>query len=1278
MTPPSSRRLAGLFAAVAVFAALFAVPAEAAPAAPDATQPVSITLATIGSKDKDQQRTQQGYTFENAEWTGLYIRPGVKARFTIDVTSSAADPNVVWAYREAGRVDDRGYAAMRADDGGRLKNGVNEVTFDTSKRTVGQTLLIRNDTTDPGSVMITNRDADDGRPSLGAYPVYTHDPAHPERFWSFVQSLRAYVASGVDGDAGNMTDHPDLHMDAAALILGRQVYELRASKLADSLKGVASQADATAWIGNTYTVATDRLAFLDRLQGFDETDTDARQKPSRMKVVLEMTSNLTSPSTMFAWFTAYHLPESVWPGVATTMDGAHGWANDHELGHMMDVNPLIRGEETNNQYALWGRRLAGITAKTPDKPFTTGTYHGNAVTAQNTITQWLDQRLKDPDTASKWGDIWLDVVARFTVLHWFDEYDYASYDYARSPYKRELARQVETYGGFGAVLRQVRRDPARYRNVGTVYDSAARAYSDALGYDMSEVMNRYGMPVTTATADYTARYPKLTQQVQYFTLDADAMAINGAKPFATGATPSVTTTRNPDGTLHITATLKDAVGYELHADGKPVAYSTSGAFDVKTGDHDPAWTVVAYDVRANQSTPMPVRSTTTVAVDVKAADDRDVSRATVTLTPDDDTIPPVTVHPNKSGRATLSGVPSGGVTVTLDGATTIPAKRVLDGYDQSPAALRFTLVPEDVKATATPRPGITGVSLEDGSLGFTIRPASAADDVMFTTDGSEPTPTHGTRWTGEPVRIMSSPLTVRAVAFRAGYAPSPVAAATFTDDRTVDLYDEIYGPDYHVGHRVTLGVGEYRDAGQLGEVFEDLRSLNVPAGLKVTGYEGANLDGKSHEWTGKVNWVNGYDALPIRSLRVETVGAPKAKKTGTVTFRPGAKDATGSMPDLDLYDNIPAAIPDVAYTRKGWTATGWTDDKGNTIQPGSTVTASATLTAVWRRNTYTIAFDPAGGDTTPTPLHVDTGANVTLPEAGTRRGHTQTGWRLPDGTIVKPGATVTALTDRDGATITLVAVWKANTITIRFKPGVDDAAGSTPDVTATTGDRVTLPANGFTRTGYTFTGWQTVDGSTHKPGDMIDAPDADITLTAVWRANTYVIRFRPGADDATGAMADLTASYDVDVPLPANTFARDGYAFDGWALPDGRIADDGATVRNLTATDKTTVTLTARWTTTPDHGNNGGNPDKPDTKPGQPGQTPTNPDNGTDGTSGGQSPSDGGIHDTKTVTDAANGDRTPTSPVLARTGVAATGLIAMITLVMAGVALTRLARRGRK
>jgi uncharacterized repeat protein (TIGR02543 family) len=79
---------------------------------------------------------------------------------------------------------------------------------------------------------------------------------------------------------------------------------------------------------------------------------------------------------------------------------------------------------------------------------------------------------------------------------------------------------------------------------------------------------------------------------------------------------------------------------------------------------------------------------------------------------------------------------------------------------------------------------------------------------------------------------------------------------------------------------------------------------------------------------------------------------------------------------------------------------------------------------------------------------------------------------------------------------------------------------------------------------------------------------------------TYSIAFDKNADDATGTMTPLDATYDQDVALTANAFAREGYTFAGWntsADGTGTAYADKASVKNLTTEAKAPVTLYAQW-----------------------------------------------------------------------------------------------------
>lgn len=96
-----------------------------------------------------------------------------------------------------------------------------------------------------------------------------------------------------------------------------------------------------------------------------------------------------------------------------------------------------------------------------------------------------------------------------------------------------------------------------------------------------------------------------------------------------------------------------------------------------------------------------------------------------------------------------------------------------------------------------------------------------------------------------------------------------------------------------------------------------------------------------------------------------------------------------------------------------------------------------------------------------------------------------------------------------------------------------------------------LTSNAFTRTGYTFTGWNTASngsGTSYTDGQSYDF-SADMTLYAQWTANNNTLTF--DANGGAGAMASQTVATDASITLPGNTFTRAGYTFAGWSTTAG-------------------------------------------------------------------------------------------------------------------------------
>lgn len=86
------------------------------------------------------------------------------------------------------------------------------------------------------------------------------------------------------------------------------------------------------------------------------------------------------------------------------------------------------------------------------------------------------------------------------------------------------------------------------------------------------------------------------------------------------------------------------------------------------------------------------------------------------------------------------------------------------------------------------------------------------------------------------------------------------------------------------------------------------------------------------------------------------------------------------------------------------------------------------------------------------------------------------------------------------------------------------------------------------------------------------------TSAAPAAAKTYTVVF--DANGGTGTMANKSAKVGTSFTLPANAFKRTDFSFAGWAkTPTGSVAyKNNVSVKDLTKTDKGTVTLYARWT----------------------------------------------------------------------------------------------------
>lgn len=209
-----------------------------------------------------------------------------------------------------------------------------------------------------------------------------------------------------------------------------------------------------------------------------------------------------------------------------------------------------------------------------------------------------------------------------------------------------------------------------------------------------------------------------------------------------------------------------------------------------------------------------------------------------------------------------------------------------------------------------------------------------------------------------------------------------------------------------------------------------------------------------------------------------------------------------------------------------------------------------------------------------------------------RTGYTYIGWRLGDrdnGTAYADGEEVENLTSEDGATLTMYAQWSSNGYDISFNANAKDATGATPSMHMSYGETRNLTKNGFSRTGYIFSGWRLSDAvsdTEYADGasvtNLSSKSNASVTLYAQWTPISYRILFDGNKTDATGSTQEMSMRYGETKTLSPNGFSSPSAKWTGWnASADGTGSSysNGQDVKNLTAEDGGTVTLYAQWST---------------------------------------------------------------------------------------------------
>ena len=184
------------------------------------------------------------------------------------------------------------------------------------------------------------------------------------------------------------------------------------------------------------------------------------------------------------------------------------------------------------------------------------------------------------------------------------------------------------------------------------------------------------------------------------------------------------------------------------------------------------------------------------------------------------------------------------------------------------------------------------------------------------------------------------------------------------------------------------------------------------------------------------------------------------------------------------------------------------------------------------------------------------------------------------GTSYSDQQIVMNLTDEDNGVVDLYTMWGRGSYKIKFN--ANGGRGLMPDQEIRAGTDNNLNRNIFTRTGYTYTGWNTKadgTGTSYANNSIvgnIDSSSKTLVLFAQWQPNNYTLKF--DANSGQGSMEDQIFTYDIAQNITENAFTKTGYGFARWntkADGTGKDYSNKELVTNLLTDGE--MTLYAQW-----------------------------------------------------------------------------------------------------
>jgi uncharacterized repeat protein (TIGR02543 family) len=392
-----------------------------------------------------------------------------------------------------------------------------------------------------------------------------------------------------------------------------------------------------------------------------------------------------------------------------------------------------------------------------------------------------------------------------------------------------------------------------------------------------------------------------------------------------------------------------------------------------------------------------------------------------------------------------------------------------------------------------------------------------------------------TSFTGSESKNLSANTFTRANHVFTGWAQTANGPVIFNDRQNVGNLTTNAGTDFNLHavwvHTYTVS---YNANGGSGTMSPSNFTYGVEQNLRENTFTntGHTFTGWATSPNGTRAYTNGQPVNNLTTIPGDPVQLYAVWVANTYTVSYNANNGGGDMSPTNFTYGVWQSLRPNAFARTGYIFSGWATSQAGSVvynneQSVSNLTAtpngSVTLYAVWTPITYTVVYNPNGGEgyMDPSPFTYDA-SQFLRGIAFSRTNYSFRGWALTENGAVAytNGQSVNNLTTNAGATVTLYAVW-APVYTVIF--GINGGTGgSMPGTTFIYGVPQNLPLNAYTRPGYVFLGWALTstglvaytDGQS--VSDLSDVPGAMVTLYARWGTRvTTTENFESGGTDWT-------------------------------------------------------------------------------------------------------------------------------------------------------------------